>query len=817
MTAGALPPDPPPEPDANLPSDTPETDSAGEPILDVLPAEDEEPGAPERGAEPGPAGFGIWAAVGWCLVLFLAQVVFVVPLVGIGLALARFEPSATFFLAASTASVFLASVFLVGRRYGPRAARLLALRPPSALHLVLVVLLAPPVAVVTGSIHAWAHAALQGAPPSPPAARVAVDLDRVEEDMARLPWPLILLAACLLPAVGEEAFFRGFLGRGLLARRGLVLGVLVTSALFALSHVHPARVCYTFVFGAVLHAVYLATRSLWAAAALHFLLNLLAVGLTKLALEHRLDGWGDPAGTAAGAAAVPALAALAALALLGLLWATRTRWVLPDGREWSPGYVTAESPPAGLGAAPRRRAPRALPALAAALAYATFAGTFAVLTANPGGEYLAAVHTERGNALLQEGAYAEAAAEYGKAIAYHPGGAVAYSNRGLARASAGEWDPALADFDRALQLDPDLADALLNRGWVRLERQEYGAALADLDRGLQLQPGNALAHVHRGLARSHLGDPAGALADYDRAVRLDPDCAAAYANRGWVYADRQEFDKAAADYREAARLDPEEAPHRFNLAFALAGRGELDEAAAAYREAIRLRPDYAEAHCNLGNLLLRQGKFAEALALLECGHELGARSPHWAYPSAEWVSRCRRLIDLEDRLPALLLRGGLPDDVNERLELAALCKDYKQRYAAAVRFYAAAFDARPGGAAGHRYGAACAAARAATGAGDAVQAGEGERAAWRRQALQWLREELAAWARLLRQGPGPARAAAESLRDWQGNADLAGVRDAAALARLPEAERNAWEQLWGEVEDCARKAPPPTEAPADRP
>jgi hypothetical protein len=38
------------------------------------------------------------------------------------------------------------------------------------------------------------------------------------------------------------------------------------------------------------------------------------------------------------------------------------------------------------------------------------------------------------------------------------------------------------------------------------------------------------------------------------------------------------------------------------------------------------------------------------------------------------------------------------------------------------------------------------------------------------------------------------------LRPWQRDARLAGVRDPAALAHLPEAERAAWRKLWQDVE-----------------
>ena len=44
------------------------------------------------------------------------------------------------------------------------------------------------------------------------------------------------------------------------------------------------------------------------------------------------------------------------------------------------------------------------------------------------------------------------------------------------------------------------------------------------------------------------------------------------------------------------------------------------------------------------------------------------------------------------------------------------------------------------------------------------------------------------------------------LRRWQGNADLVSVRDREALSRLPEAERAAWQKLWADVADLARRA-----------
>jgi len=44
------------------------------------------------------------------------------------------------------------------------------------------------------------------------------------------------------------------------------------------------------------------------------------------------------------------------------------------------------------------------------------------------------------------------------------------------------------------------------------------------------------------------------------------------------------------------------------------------------------------------------------------------------------------------------------------------------------------------------------------------------------------------------------------LKHWQADSDLAGVRDAAALAGLPEAERADWQRLWADVQAVLEKA-----------
>jgi hypothetical protein len=152
----------------------------------------------------------------------------------------------------------------------------------------------------------------------------------------------------------------------------------------------------------------------------------------------------------------------------------------------------------------------------------------------------------------------------------------------------------------------------------------------------------------------------------------------------------------------------------------------------------------------------------------------------------------------------------------------ALAQDHQ--FAAAARWYAQVFAAHPhllaGPPPGRRYDAARVAAFAGCGQGrDAADLDEQSRAGFRRQALEWLRAELEVRHRLLEQEPErPHGTVADDLQRWLWDTPFAGVRGPEALARLPEAERQAWQQLWADVAATRARAQgeAPPEAEADR-
>jgi serine/threonine-protein kinase len=273
----------------------------------------------------------------------------------------------------------------------------------------------------------------------------------------------------------------------------------------------------------------------------------------------------------------------------------------------------------------------------------------------------------------------------------------------------------------------------------------------------------------------------------------------------------EELTEAVRFLTAAVALRPESPGAHLNLGAALKAKGQVDAAIACWRKALELDPNHAECHCNLGQALQRQGRFAESLASYRRGHELGMKRPGWRYPSAEWVRKAERIAAMEAKLPAFLQGELQPQGAAEFQGLAEICQA-KKLYPAATRLSADAFAADPKLAddlkAAHRYHAACCAALAAAGQGeDAGKLDDTEKARLRKQALDWLRADLALRSKQLESGQAAAGAEVQQkLKHWQQDRDLAGVRNKDALAKLPAEERAACEKLWADVAALVKKA-----------
>jgi membrane protease YdiL (CAAX protease family) len=169
-------------------------------------------------------------------------------------------------------------------------------------------------------------------------------------------WPpgLAVLIIGLGPGLGEELWCRAFLGRGLVGRHGVVMGVILASLFFGAIHLDPHQGTMAAVMGLALHFSYLMTRSLWVPMLLHFLNNSLSVIADKLPElpRQRLENIDtDPA-------AIPwqlfAASAFLAVAVGWALYASRGRLARVDGSgepPWQPPFAGVAHPPPGRGTA----------------------------------------------------------------------------------------------------------------------------------------------------------------------------------------------------------------------------------------------------------------------------------------------------------------------------------------------------------------------------------------------------------------------------------------------------------------------------------
>jgi tetratricopeptide (TPR) repeat protein len=421
-------------------------------------------------------------------------------------------------------------------------------------------------------------------------------------------------------------------------------------------------------------------------------------------------------------------------------------------------------------------------------------------------------HHRLGIALLGKGQLDDAIACWRKAIALDPNLAPAHINLGMALANKGQVDQAIACFKKAIELDPKDGAAYGNLGNALSGKGQVEEAIACFKKAIELEPKRAEAHFNLGVALQGKGELDAAIARFKMAIDLDPKNAAAHYHLGAIFCDhKRDYDAAIACFQKTIALDPKKPDAHFCLGLALHHKHQLDAAIASYQKAIQLAPRLPYGHGGLGTALLDKGRYAEAREPLARALELLPENDPNREETSQSLRTCERLAKLEGRLPRVLAGEDKPASAQENLDIARMCQ-HKRLNSAAARFSADAYSADPKLAddltAGRRYDAARCAALAAVGqGGDAARLDEKEKARLRKQALGWLRADLALRTQQLESGrPAERTAAQAALRDWQQDSDLAGLRDAATLDKLPAEERAACEKLWADVAALLKKA-----------
>jgi Flp pilus assembly protein TadD len=363
-------------------------------------------------------------------------------------------------------------------------------------------------------------------------------------------------------------------------------------------------------------------------------------------------------------------------------------------------------------------------------------------------------------------------------------------------------DEAIHHYQQALRLDTQLARAHTWLGEALRDKGKLDQAIDQFQEAIRLDPtGAAEANCDFGTTMTRMRRFDEAISHYEEALRLDPKASGptAHFNIGAILQFRGRLDEAIDHFQEVVRQIPKgSASAHVQLGLALRDKGQFNEAVAEYRRTVELNPVTGVGQENLADALLGTGRFADARTAIRQGLDvLPAKDAH---RPALWkkLNLCERLLAVDGGLSALLRDRERPDP-GQLLELARLCREYGRPHAA-TDLYAAAFAARPALAddlnAADRYHAACAAVRAAAGEGlEETRLNAAQRPGLRRQALAWLRADLALRTGLQQDG----KSVGSALLIWQTDSALSGVRDPAALAKLPSDECASWQRLWADV------------------
>jgi tetratricopeptide (TPR) repeat protein/serine/threonine protein kinase len=422
---------------------------------------------------------------------------------------------------------------------------------------------------------------------------------------------------------------------------------------------------------------------------------------------------------------------------------------------------------------------------------------------------LAAAHCNWGLTLVDQQDYAGAINHFQEALKLDANLAEAHLDWGVALRAQKDHSGAISHFQEALKLDARLGLAHHHLAHILLAQKDYVGAMRHCAKAVELDPQLAGAHVTWGNALYEQLEYHGAIGHFQQALKLDPKDAKAHICYGNALAAIHDHDRAIRHYQEADQLDANFGQVHYAWGLALAAKKDYAGAISHYRKMLERDPNHAMAHCALADALCLQGHFPAALKEMRIGDQLGSKQPNWTYPSAYWVQQCEKMLALDQKLEAVLA-GQIPPPgtIAEQLECASFCRKY-HKYRAATIFFTNAFSkeptllTRPGGP--HRYTAACCAALAASGQGnDATNLGEADKSKLRQQVLAWLKDELAAQVKALDR-PLAATVVLQTLKHWQKDENLAGLRDARQLARLPEAQRQEWQQFWAEVDALLKK------------
>ncbi|MEO7402135.1 MAG: tetratricopeptide repeat-containing glycosyltransferase family protein [Burkholderiales bacterium] len=196
----------------------------------------------------------------------------------------------------------------------------------------------------------------------------------------------------------------------------------------------------------------------------------------------------------------------------------------------------------------------------------------------------------------------------------------------------GAYDEAVARAGTALALNPKDPGSLQVLALVDAARGEPAAAVALLARAVRLAPGVAQYHYNLAGTLQQVGEGREAMLEYVATLRLEATHQGALWNYGNLLRLDERFDAALTHFERLRALSPDYPGLTLATAITLFGLRRLEEAERWFRLAAKYEADDSVVWWEMSHCLLTQGKYDEGFDCYERRFESAAKNGMCCYP-----------------------------------------------------------------------------------------------------------------------------------------------------------------------------------------
>ncbi|MEZ4286753.1 MAG: tetratricopeptide repeat protein [Polyangiales bacterium] len=280
----------------------------------------------------------------------------------------------------------------------------------------------------------------------------------------------------------------------------------------------------------------------------------------------------------------------------------------------------------------------------------------------------AEVRRLRGYASLDEGALAEAVAEFNAAIELNADDVDSLFGLAIAQRRMRAFDLASQTLDKAAAADPSHPGIAVERGMIAQQRGDLegaatifaealkanegnaelktrlGATMTELGRYeeaeklltevLENEPSNALAIYYQGRVNFHQGRTSQARQDFMKAIRIEPDNGEYQLYLGWSSLERNDLATAKDELDHAIELDPSLSQAYFLRAKIKSRTGAVRDAIDDLQQAVKLNDGLADAYAEMSTCYDQLDDSKNAIVTLNQALERDSTQGAWWFRMA---------------------------------------------------------------------------------------------------------------------------------------------------------------------------------------